>query len=146
MTPRIAGFALIGSLALAACGQTGTDPAVTTAPPSASNAKATDPATTPAGAPADSLGSTAAATPAYQQDTAEPADKIAGAAPADDALARCRELDTAQRGDCELQARQGLDVQQSGVLDPVSEQQTPPTDRVPADGDVTAAQDDDDRE
>ena len=143
MTLRTAAFALIGSLALAACGQTGTDPAVDGAPASASNAPATDPPTTPAGAPADSVG-TPAATPSYQQDTPEPADKIAGAAPADDALAHCRELDTAQRSECELQARQGLDVQQSGVLDPVPEQQTPPTDRVPAD--ATAEQDDDDYE
>lgn len=143
MTLRIATFALTGSLALAACGQTGTDPAVTTAPATASNAPATDPPTTPAGAPADDVGTPAAA-PAYQQDSGAPADQVAATPPLDEALARCRELDTSRQGDCELQARQGLEVQQSGVLDPVPEQRTPPTDRVPTD--ATAAQDDDDYE
>lgn len=143
MTLRAAAFALIGSLALAACGQTGSDPAVTTAPAAASNAPATDPPTTPGGAPADNVGTPAPA-PSYQQDSGAPADQVAATPPLDDALARCRELDTSQQSECELQARQGLDVQQSGVLDPVPEQQTPPTDRVPTD--ATAAQDDDDYE
>lgn len=146
MKIRNLSFTCLATLALAACGQTGQDPAVTSAPASASNAQPTDPATQPAGAPADSVG-TPVATQAYQQDSAAPADRMsspatATAADLDAALATCADLDTAQRDVCELQARQGLDPQQSGVLDPVSDPaRTPPTDRVPADS--TAAQDDD---
>jgi hypothetical protein len=143
MKLRTLAIAVLAALALAACGQTGSDPAVTSAPASASNAPPTDPATTPAGAPADTVG-TPAAIQSYQQDTAAPADKTASAPPLDEALAHCRQLDTAQQGECEMQARQGLDPQRSGVLDPVPERQTPPTDRVPADD--TATQEDDDYE
>lgn len=135
MKIRSISLAVLAALALAACGQTGSDPAVTTAPPSASNAPAPD-----ASAPAGTVVESPAAPPSYQQDTAAPADQVA--APADAALASCADLDTAQRDACELQARQGLDGPQSGVLDPSDPAQTPPTDRVLVDS--TAAQDDED--
>lgn len=122
MTLRNVGFVLSASFALAACGQTGSDPSVTTAPAAASNA------------PVVATPAQTAAAPSYQQDTAEPADKIA--APSDDALAQCANLDTAQRDACELQARQGLEIQTQGVIDPSPASPTPPTDRVPAEATV----------
>ena len=144
---------------LAACGQTGQDPAETSAPPEAvtSNPAAQMPQTqTPEqGAP-----------PAYQQDSAaNTADRVdttttqdlASSPPQADPLAECRDLDTTQRSDCELRVRQGLDADETGTDDDIAATpRTPPTDRAtppealpaPVDSSASTAdtsQEDDDR-
>lgn len=113
---------------LAACGPTGQDPEDTAAVPAAEQR----------GGVADSVGatqtaSTEQAVQSYQQDGGDRADQVVAGPTQDDALARCRTLDTAQQSDCEMKVSQGFDA------DPAQSGFPPSTPT-----DATAAQDEDD--
>ena len=133
--------AVLTCLILTACGQGDHDPAVTTAPV---DAVTSNPAAQSTQAPP------ASTSQAYQQDQSDNvADRVDT-----DPLAACAGLDTTQRSDCELRARQGLDpASQDASQDIAASPATPPTDRatpeealpLPADSTAETATDDDDR-
>lgn len=117
--------AVLTCLLLTACGQGDHDPAETTAPV---EAVTSNPAAQSTQAPS------AASAQSYQQDArgnvADRIDADASSASTSDALAACEGLDTTQRSDCELRARQGLDpASQDAAQDISATPPTPVTDR-----------------